>query len=155
MEISKHDSLCSSIIQYNTPEKKLRKRDFVYTEEQSFRIYNTKKDFAVVRLGKRKGESNPFLFIKLSVYNACIKQEDIVELLFLDGSAIQLKNKYAVNCDGYIVAELNKKEIEIISKRQLQSFMIYTFQKDYEFHFTEEQGNLFNQNLVCLFGFKM
>ncbi len=148
------DLLCESVIQHNTPAKKLRKKDYVYSEEQLFRVYNSEKDFATVQLGKRKGRKKPFVYITISSYNACIKQGEAIELLFNDGSSLLLKNKYAVNCEGFIVIELRKKEIQtIVTNASLKSFMIYSFNKDYEFHFTKDQSYQFIQNLICIYNY--
>lgn len=151
----RQDSICNTIIIHNSLDKKLAKKDYIYTEEQSFVMYNSKKEYAIFQLGKKKGRKKIFLYIKLSAYNACVKKDDVVEIMFKDGSSLQLKNNYAVNCKGDIVIEINRKQIESMIKKQVNSFMIYTFQKDYEFHFSEIDNNSFYQKLICLYNYKI
>lgn len=131
----------------------LSKRSFAVAQPYYARSFNSKNDFAALQLGKRKG-SKVFLYVKLFKFNACIKNTETLEILTENGITFSFKNKFNVNCDGEMVIELNRKEIEELAKHRVSSFMLLSFQKDFEFHFDQESSQKFSEDLTCLETYK-
>ncbi len=131
----------------------LSKKSFAIAEPYYMRSYNSKDDFAAFQIGKRKG-SKVFLYIKLFKFNACVKNNESLEIITENGITYSFKNKFKVNCQGELVVELNKKEIKELSMNKISSFMLLSFQKDYEFHINQETSQKISEDLICLEEFK-
>lgn len=132
----------------------LSKKSFAVAQPYYARAFNAKDDFVALQLGKRKG-SKVFLYIKLFRFNACIKNTETLEILTENGISFFFKNKFKVNCDGEMVVELSKKDIENLANHKISSFMLMSFQKDYEFHFDAESSQKFAEDLMCLESYKL
>lgn len=130
-------------------ENFLDKKPYAHTEAYYFKVYNADQDYISFQLGKRKG-SKVFVYIKLFSFNACVKKDDVVELSFVNDDRYDLINKYQVNCEGYIVAELAGSDIKYILKSFIKGFMIHTYQKDYEFRVDKKTAVQINDDIKCL-----
>ena len=117
------------------------------------RVYNEVTDYAILQLGKRKG--NVFLYFKIFTDNTCVKQEQPLELYFENGEILSLKNQLKVNCDGNVVLELSVKEIKIIRSHMINKIRLFTLKKDYEFSPTDADNKLLRDYLTCFKYYKV
>jgi hypothetical protein len=127
----------------------LRKKPYVYTEPYYERAYNSKKDYAVFQVGKRKG-TRPFLYIRMFTFNTCIKQDEVLEFILENGYRYRIENIYDPNCDGFFVAGIRNKDIKVLTQGVISSVKLLTFEKDYEFHLSEEESERMKDELQCL-----
>lgn len=128
----------------------LKKKPYNYTDPYFFRAYNSEKDYVAVQIGKRKGDSKIFLYIKSFTFNTCIRNGDALEFMSDAGVSHFLENKYQPNCSGVAIVELSKKDIKFLIENPMISFMLFSFRKDYEFHLTEEVSTRLREDLTCL-----
>lgn len=127
----------------------LSKRSFAAAEPYFLRSYNSQEDFAALQLGKRKG-SKVFLYIKVFKFNTCIKDDESLELILENGLTYSIRNKLNVNCNGDLVVELDRKDVEQLLEQSITSFMVLSFQKDFEFHLSSDIATKFREDLKCL-----
>ena len=133
---------------------KLAKKPYVYVSPYYFRVYNSEKEYMAFQLGKRK-RNKIFLYIKIFSHNVCIRDGKVVEFIFQDGSIKSLKkNKYPINCDGIIVLRLKRKQRKMLTEGEIESFMVFTFQKDYTFHITKEVAKSIQNDIQLLKNYK-
>ncbi len=133
---------------------KLAKKPYVYVSPYYFRVYNSDKEYIAFQLGKRK-RNKLFLYIKVFSHNVCIRNGKVIEFIFEDGSVQSFqKNKYPINCEGVIVIRLKRKQRKILTSGKIKSFMVFTFQKDYTFHITEEDAQSIQSDIHLLKNYK-
>lgn len=130
-------------------ENFLDNRAYAYTEPYYFKVYNTDQDYISFQLAKRKG-SKIFVYIKLFSFNACIKKDDVIELTFVNEDKYDLINKYQVNCEGNIVVELRRYDINYMFKSLIKGFIVHTYQKDYEFRVDKKTAQQIYDDVRCL-----
>jgi len=134
-------------------EKTLDKKVFIYTQPYYLRSHNSDTDYMSLQLVRRKG-NEVIIYVKLFVFNACIKKDDVLEFSFINDSRYDLKNTFDINCDGNIVLQLNEKDIKNITKVLAKNFRLYSFQKDYVFQLTDEEAMNFKKDIECLHWYK-
>jgi hypothetical protein len=127
----------------------LHKRPYVYAEPYYERTYNSKRDYAAFQIGKRKG-TKPFLYIRMFTFNTCIKQDEVLEFVLDSGFKYRMENIFEPNCDGFFVANIRNKDIEKLTQGNISSIKLFTFEKDYEFHFTKNEAERVQDELQCL-----
>lgn len=127
----------------------LDKKPYVYTEPYYLRAYNSKKDYAVFQLGKRKS-TQPFLYVHIFTFNTCIKKDEVIEFILENGLRYRMDNIFDPNCDGYVVSRIKKKDLQVLTGSNVNSVKILTFEKDFEFHLTEEEADRMKDELQCL-----
>ncbi|MEN7551936.1 hypothetical protein AAG747_28740 [Rapidithrix thailandica] len=131
-------------------DDKLAKKPYVHIKPYYFRAYNSDKEYIAMQLGKRECDQI-FLYIKVFVHNSCVRDGEVVEFIFKDGSIKSIKkNHHSVNCDGVIVKRLTNREQKMLLQGKIKSFMVFTFQKDYTFHLTEEMASSIQSDIQLL-----
>jgi len=127
----------------------LGKRPYIYSAPYYEMIFNSKRNYGVFQLGRGSGR-RPFLYIKLFPFNTCIKNDEVVEFLLVNGSRYRLKNIYDANCDGVSISELKPKDVKTLTKEEISSVKVLTFEKDYEFRLSHEDAERMQAELRCI-----
>lgn len=141
---------CNALFTLNTRKVDyLDKKPYIYAEPYYEKVYNSKKDFAVFQLIKRKGVS-PLLFVKIFRFNTCIKKDEVMEFITAEGYRYRLKNNYKPNCDGYLMGKIRRRENKNLTQGDISSIKILTFDKDYEFHLKTSEAERIKDELQCL-----
>ncbi|MFV0304419.1 MAG: hypothetical protein ACK5IC_02925 [Moheibacter sp.] len=128
----------------------LKKKPYNYTDSYFFRAYNSKKDYIAFQLVKIKGKREIFLYVKSFTFNTCIRNGEVLEFMSETGISHSLDNEYQPNCSGVAIIKLSKKDLNFLINNPTISFMLFSFQKDYEFHLTEEVATRLREDLICL-----
>jgi hypothetical protein len=141
---------CNALFTLNTRKVDyLGKKPYIYAEPYYEKVYNSKKDFAVFQLIKRKGVS-PLLFFKMFRFNTCIKKDQVMEFVTAEGYRYRLKNNYKPNCDGYLMGKIRRRDSKNLTQGNISSIKILTFDKDYEFHLQTNDSERIKDELQCL-----
>lgn len=146
------ESTCISKIT-DSEEEKLMMSRFAYTAPYFFRVYNSDKGYASVQLGRRRG-SGAFLYLKIYIFNTCLRKDNPLELIFSNSMRRTIKSAYNLNCDGIIVIPLKKGDLKTIKKNLLTNIIVPAFQNKYEFRISEAASRQIQEDLMCLAKYK-
>ncbi len=124
-------------------------KPYIYAEPYYERVFNNKKDFAVFQTIKRKGR-RPLLFVKIFRFNTCLKKDEIMEFITNNGYRYRIKNSYKPNCDGYLIGKIRRKDIKNLTRSDISSIKIITFDRDYEFHLESAEADQIKDEFQCL-----
>lgn len=158
--LSKKDSIaldraiCEKKIKRVSKESQfLKNKPYAYIDAYAFRLYNTKDDYLTLQLGKNKGNSI-FIYLKVFKHNICFSKKDVFEFNFTDGTYLRMNNDFNVNCEGVIISQFSNNFLKKILKRKIKSIRIYSFETDFEFHFSSNEAEQFNEDINCLLDFR-
>lgn len=127
----------------------LGKKSYVYSEPYYLRAYNSKKDYSVFQIGKRKN-TKPFLYVRVFTFNTCIKKDEVLEFILENEFRYRINNIFDPNCDGYVVSRVKNKDIKALTESNIKSIKVLTFEKDFEFHLNEDEAERMKDELQCL-----
>lgn len=147
-------SICEKKIKLVNKESQfLKNKPYAYIDAYAFRLYNTKDDYLTLQLGKNKG-NNLFIYLKVFKHNICFNKKDVFEFNFTDGTYLRMDNEFNVNCEGVIISQFTRKDLKKILKRKIKSIRVYSFEKDFEFHFISKEAEQFNEDINCLLDYR-
>lgn len=128
--------------------QKLGKRPFISTEPFLLRVNNAEHLYVEAQLGRRKNRI--FLYLKVLEDNVCLKKEKNLDIHFLSGAMMTLKNDFPVNCEGVWVRELSKKEIHQLLQNSIEKIKLFAYHKNYEILLSEELNIKLQEQILCL-----
>lgn len=128
--------------------QKLGKRSFISTEPFLLRVDNVEHLYVEAQLGKRKNRI--FLYLKVLEDNVCLKKEKNLDIRFLSGEMMTLKNDFPINCEGVWVRELSKKEIHQLLQNSIEKIQLFAYHKNYEIFLSEALNLKLQEQIHCL-----
>ncbi|MFJ1492190.1 hypothetical protein [Capnocytophaga canis] len=134
-------------------QRKLKGRRFASAPPIYLIANNDRHIYGVYQLGKRGGQI--YLYINILDKSVCLKDDESMDIVFLSGEIMTLKNSFPINCDGVFARKLRRSEIKKILEKEIASIRIYSFDKNYEFYVGNLQNNLFDRHIRCLQLYKM
>jgi hypothetical protein len=87
---------------------------------------------------------------------SCIDDSDNINVLFRDGTRLELQNDGSFNCDASFTLLLGgytrKKELELFRTKEVETMRIWTMKSYVEKDFDSEQSKQLMQTISCLVG---
>jgi len=134
-------------------KQKLNKKAFASTTPLYLRVNNSNYIYATLQLGKRKNKI--FMYLQILDKNVCVKKDKVLDIFFKSGEVVTYKNRFALNCDGFFAKQLNKKEFQKLRLDDIDMIKLYTYNKNYELYITEIQNINMDNQLDCLYEYKI
>ncbi|WP_264744293.1 hypothetical protein [Chryseobacterium oryctis] len=134
-------------------KQKLDKQYFASTPMMHLRVDNVEYAYATLQFGKRKDKI--FMYIQIADKNVCIKKEKVLDISFKSGEVITFKNDFALNCEGYFVKQLSKKDFLKLKDNEITQMKVYAYEKNYELYVSESQNYDIDNQLNCLAVYKV
>lgn len=102
-----------------------------------------------------KGNSSIIIGIQAIGASGCVDDKGKVNILFRDGSRLELINNGKFNCDGMNTQYLGgsfgkKKELELLCSKEIETMRVWTLKDFVEQDFTSEQSMIFMKTVNCL-----
>lgn len=100
--------------------------------------------------------SNSMIFsIKAVGAGSCIDDDNKMNVLFRDGTRLELQNDGKFNCDAKFTLYFNgafgkKKQLEMFKTKEIETMRIWTSKSYVEKDFTKEQSTLLMKTVECL-----
>ncbi len=150
--IAKVDSLyCSKWILIETSKV----TGITYIESKDFLIVSTdgKKGFRILMM--QGNGYDLFLHIKVIGERICIDEGEKIDILFTDGSKLELGNEADYNCEGKVNVSFggirgNKKQLEELKTKKIQTMRVWTRDGYVEEDFTKDNQEEFYNVINCL-----
>jgi hypothetical protein len=148
---SSKKSDCSNFIQ--TIEDKMDGEKTTYSKNLiSVPNFNENKKFV---LSLSLGPNNEIIFLIIAVGAGCIEEKNKINILFTDGSRLQLFSNDEFNCKGETTLYFGgifgrTKELQELKTKKIQTMRIATTDTYFEKDFTDENSNEFFQTINCL-----
>lgn len=134
-------------------KQKLDKKEFASTPSLQLRVNNVDYVYATLQLGKRKNKV--FMYIQILDKNVCVKKDKVLDVYFKTGEVVTYENGFKLNCDGFFVKQLSKKEFEKLRHNDIDMMKLYTYKKNYELYVSEVQNIDIDNQLDCLSVYKI
>jgi len=134
-------------------KQKLDKKQFASTTPLNLRVNNSEYVYATLQLGKRKNKV--FMYIQVLDKNVCIKKDKVLDIFFKTGEVANYKNNFSLNCEGFFVKQLSKKEFEKLRQNDIELIKLYTYKQNYELYVSEVQNVEIDNQLDCLSAYKI
>jgi hypothetical protein len=98
---------------------------------------------------------SPSLSIIAVGAGACVDTGAKINILFADGSRLELRNDRKFNCDGaaavYFLGVFGKKnELNLLASKKIDTMRVWTSKSYVEKNFTEEQAVTFMKTASCM-----
>ena len=95
------------------------------------------------------------LSIQAAGGGSCIDEDDKMNILFRDGTRIELINNGKFNCEGKFTLYLGgkiggKKELESFRSKEIETMRIWTSKSYVEKDFNDSESRQFMQTVSCL-----
>ncbi|PVW14228.1 hypothetical protein [Marixanthomonas spongiae] len=101
------------------------------------------------------GSRYTILSIQAAGAGSCIDDDDTINILFRDGSRLELTNNGKFNCDAKMTLFFggtfgNKKDLKELSTKEIETMRVWTSKSYVEKDFSSDQSNKLMQTLKCL-----
>lgn len=111
-----------------------------------------KKGFGIFLM---KGEKSVIVSIQAAGAGGCIDDNAKMNILFRDGTRLELTNDGKFNCDAKYTLYFGgyfgkKKELELLKTKEIETMRIWTSKSYVEENFTEDQSNELLKSLNCI-----
>lgn len=111
-----------------------------------------KNGFGIYALNSSK---STILSIKAVGAGNCIDDDDKINILFRDGSRLQLFNDGKFNCDAKVTLYFGgifgkKKELTELASKEIETMRVWTSKSYVEKNFTSDQSKQLMQTIKCL-----
>lgn len=142
---------CSDLIKINTDkitgETGVLAKDYIIVSDDG-----GKTGFSILLF---KSSDRIVEIIKAVGAGSCIDDVDKVNILFRDGTRLELLNNGKYNCDAKFTLYFGgiygkKKELELLKTKEIESMRVWTSDSYVEKDFTPEQSKLLMKIIECL-----
>lgn len=111
-----------------------------------------KKGFGIFLM---KGEKSVIISIQAVGAGGCIDDDAKMNILFRDGTRLELTNDGKFNCDAKYTLYFGgyfgkKKELELLKTKEIETMRIWTSKSYVEENFTDDQSNELLKSLNCI-----